>query len=51
MSSGLTGGAFGHGQNAEVVSEAVEIGYTVERQLVDGDIVLFNRQPSCIGCR
>src|SRR2546425_11704498 len=23
-----------------------EVGYTVERQLVDGDIVLFNRQPS-----
>src|SRR5207237_10443126 len=33
-------------KNAEVVSEAVEVGYTVERQLVDGDIVLFNRQPS-----
>src|SRR5205807_1743392 len=33
-------------KNAEVVAEAVEIGYTVERQLVDGDIVLFNRQPS-----
>src|SRR3989454_5355707 len=33
-------------KNAEVVAEAVEVGYTVERQLVDGDIVLFNRQPS-----
>jgi len=33
-------------KNAEVVAEAVELGYTVERQLVDGDIVLFNRQPS-----
>src|SRR3989442_1540860 len=33
-------------KNAEVVAEAVEIGYTVERQPVDGDIVLFNRQPS-----
>ncbi len=33
-------------KNAEVVAEAVELGFTVERQLVDGDIVLFNRQPS-----
>jgi DNA-directed RNA polymerase subunit A' len=33
-------------KNAEVVAEAVEIGYIAERQLVDGDIVLFNRQPS-----
>jgi len=33
-------------KNAEAVSETVEIGYIVERQLVDGDIVLFNRQPS-----
>src|SRR5205807_1579672 len=33
-------------KSAEVVAEAVEVGYTVERQLVDGDIVLFNRQPS-----
>src|SRR5439155_22034316 len=33
-------------KNAEVVAEAVEVGYTVERQLVDGDIVLFNPQPS-----
>src|SRR5881396_2443491 len=33
-------------KNAEAVSETVEIGYVVERQLVDGDIVLFNRQPS-----
>src|SRR5437867_2555896 len=33
-------------KNAEAVAETVEIGYIVERQLVDGDIVLFNRQPS-----
>ena len=33
-------------KNAETVAETVEIGWTVERQLVDGDIVLFNRQPS-----
>jgi DNA-directed RNA polymerase subunit A' len=33
-------------KNAETVAEAVELGYVVERQLVDGDIVLFNRQPS-----
>ncbi|MFQ5837697.1 MAG: DNA-directed RNA polymerase subunit A' [Thermoplasmata archaeon] len=33
-------------KNAETVAETVELGYIVERQLVDGDIVLFNRQPS-----
>ncbi|MCL2890268.1 MAG: DNA-directed RNA polymerase subunit A' [Methanomassiliicoccaceae archaeon] len=33
-------------RNAADVSEGIEIGYTVERQLVDGDVVLFNRQPS-----
>ncbi len=33
-------------RNAELVSEGIEIGQTIERQLVDGDIVLFNRQPS-----
>ncbi len=33
-------------KNAETVSEAVEPGYVVERHLMDGDIVLFNRQPS-----
>jgi len=33
-------------KNAETVAETVEIGWTVERQLIDGDIVLFNRQPS-----
>ena len=30
---------------AEIVEE-IEPGYIVERQLIDGDIVLFNRQPS-----
>jgi DNA-directed RNA polymerase subunit A' len=33
-------------KNAETLAETIDVGYTVERQLVDGDIVLFNRQPS-----
>jgi len=33
-------------KNAEVVAENLDIGQTVERQMTDGDIVLFNRQPS-----
>lgn len=33
-------------RNAPDVAEGIEIDYTVERQLVDGDVVLFNRQPS-----
>ncbi|MCK4366944.1 MAG: DNA-directed RNA polymerase subunit A', partial [Thermoplasmata archaeon] len=33
-------------KNAETVAEAIDVGYTVERQLQEGDIVLFNRQPS-----
>ena len=33
-------------KNAETVAEAIEPGYVVERHLLDGDIVLFNRQPS-----
>ena len=33
-------------KNADAVAETVEIGFIVERQLVDGDVVLFNRQPS-----
>lgn len=33
-------------KNAETVAENIDIGQTVERQLKDGDIVLFNRQPS-----
>ena len=34
------------GENAETVAERVEVGAIVERQMDDGDIVLFNRQPS-----
>jgi DNA-directed RNA polymerase subunit A' len=33
-------------KNAETVAETVEINFVVERHLMDGDIVLFNRQPS-----
>jgi len=33
-------------ENAENVAERIEVGYVVEKQLEDGDIVLFNRQPS-----
>lgn len=33
-------------RNAEEVSENAEVDYTIERQLMDGDVVLFNRQPS-----
>ncbi len=32
--------------NAETVAEKLEPGFVVERELKDGDIVLFNRQPS-----
>ncbi len=32
--------------NAENVAEKIEVGFTVERGLKEGDIVLFNRQPS-----
>ena len=32
--------------NAEEVAEGLDIDYTVERQLMNGDVVLFNRQPS-----
>ncbi len=32
--------------NLETVVEMLEPGWTVERQIRDGDIVLFNRQPS-----
>ena len=30
----------------EELVEEVEVGYTVERHLIDGDVVLFNRHPS-----
>jgi DNA-directed RNA polymerase subunit A' len=33
-------------QNAEENSKRIEVGWIVERQLMEGDIVLFNRQPS-----
>ncbi len=33
-------------KNSETVAEKVEPGFTIERELKDGDIVLFNRQPS-----
>ncbi|MDR1405174.1 MAG: DNA-directed RNA polymerase subunit A' [Candidatus Methanoplasma sp.] len=33
-------------RNAEEVAENIDIDYTIERQLTDGDVVLFNRQPS-----
>ncbi len=33
-------------KNAADVAEGIDIDYTVERQLIDGDVVLFNRQPS-----
>lgn len=32
--------------NRELIAEKLDIGWTVERHLEDGDIVLFNRQPS-----
>ncbi|MGM0590565.1 MAG: DNA-directed RNA polymerase subunit A', partial [Halobacteriota archaeon] len=33
-------------KNCEELSEKVELGWEVNRHLVDGDIVIFNRQPS-----
>ena len=33
-------------KNAEMVAEKLEIGSIVERQLMNGDLALFNRQPS-----
>jgi DNA-directed RNA polymerase subunit A' len=33
-------------KNAESIAEVLETGFIVERHLMDGDIVLFNRQPS-----
>jgi len=33
-------------KNAESVAEVLELGFIVERHLMDGDVVLFNRQPS-----
>jgi DNA-directed RNA polymerase subunit A' len=33
-------------KNCEEVAEQIDVGWKVDRQLMDGDIVLFNRQPS-----
>ncbi|WP_101295419.1 DNA-directed RNA polymerase subunit A' [Halegenticoccus soli] len=33
-------------KNCEELAEKVEVGWEVNRHLVDGDIVIFNRQPS-----
>jgi len=33
-------------RNAEEVAEKLEVGFIIERQLMNGDIALFNRQPS-----
>ncbi|MGA1821531.1 MAG: DNA-directed RNA polymerase subunit A' [Thermoplasmatota archaeon] len=33
-------------RNKETLVEKIQVGYVVERHLMDGDIVLFNRQPS-----
>ena len=32
--------------NFRGVAAKLEVGFTIERQLIDGDVVLFNRQPS-----
>ena len=33
-------------ETKEEILENLEVGYTVERHLIDGDVALFNRQPS-----
>jgi DNA-directed RNA polymerase subunit A' len=33
-------------KNSDDISEKLELGFIIERQLMDGDIALFNRQPS-----
>ena len=33
-------------KNADDISEKLELGFIIERQLMEGDIALFNRQPS-----
>ena len=33
-------------ENKKDISEEIDIGYVVERHLIDGDIVIMNRQPS-----
>ena len=32
------------------IADSLSSNYLVERHLSDGDIVIFNRQPRCIGC-
>ena len=32
--------------NMEEILTELEVGYKIERQLIDGDVVIFNRQPS-----
>ncbi len=33
-------------EDRSIIAETLEIGYLIERHLSDGDIVMFNRQPS-----
>jgi len=33
-------------EDRSIISDSLEVGYLVERHLLDGDVVLFNRQPS-----
>ncbi len=33
-------------KNCQELAEALEVGWKIDRQLKDGDVVLFNRQPS-----
>ncbi|MBS3748687.1 MAG: DNA-directed RNA polymerase subunit A' [Candidatus Thermoplasmatota archaeon] len=33
-------------RNAEMVADKLEVGSIIERQMMDGDLALFNRQPS-----
>ena len=33
-------------EDRSLIAESLEVGYLVERHLLDGDVVLFNRQPS-----
>ncbi len=42
----LTKGVTSEDGNLEFIAEQMEPGWTIERHLRDGDIVLFNRQPS-----
>lgn len=37
--------------NLDAISDEIEPGWTVERQLKDGDIILLNRSPSLHRCR